>query len=291
MIVLFYKNYMYDIMNMGCDSMIINGANIGEKSVEYKKLSNHKWTDDKELMELIKKLELLYLGIEDKSKVETINSMDVDSNGNVIIPEHALNHRCSNSLESLSEIAKHGLLAAEWFGELESEREGCFCTFLSRMKGDSYPYKGDLAEDDNSRLNIGKNVILFFDENNSLMQYLLHLDYFEFEHKKQTDPNYTSSYTKEELEILEELIEPISPAGKNMRKSHDFKTNYWSAIPGGIPSMLINGICVKNNNYTEEELDEISNMYPNATVFDSNKKVLRYPLMSESNDFIDEKTI
>ena len=32
-------------------------------------------------------------------------------------------------------------------------------------------------------------------------------------------------------------------------------------------------------------------MYPNATVFDSNKKVLRYPLMSESNDFIDEKTI
>lgn len=65
----------------------------------------------------------------------------------------------------------------------------------------------------------------------------------------------------------------------------------WSTIPGGIPSMLINGICVKNNNYTEEELDEISHMYPNATIFDSNKKVLRSPLISESKEFIDEKTI
>ena len=51
------------------------------------------------------------------------------------------------------------------------------------MKGNNYPYHGDLAEDDKSRLNIGENIILFFDEENPIMEYLLHLDYFEFEHQ------------------------------------------------------------------------------------------------------------
>ena len=117
------------------------------------------------------------------------------------------------------------------------------------------------------------------------MKYLIHLDYFEFEHQKQVNPNYSLLYTSDELEILEKLIEPISPAGKGMRKSYDFKTNYWSAIPGGIPSNLINGICVKNNNYSEAELDEINAMFPNAIIFDSEKKILRYQLMSnQKND-------
>ena len=263
--------------------MIIEGANIGDVSVEYKKLSNYDWTDDTKLMKIIKKLELLYLNMEEQLKDQPIDSMEIDDNGNVVIPLNALNHRCSNSIESLKNISKYGLLASEWFGELESEREGCFCTFLSRMKGENYPYSGDLAEDDRSRLNLGENVILFFDENNLLMKYLLHLDYFEFEHQKQVNPDYSSLYSTNELEILEELIEPISPAGKNMRKNYDFKTNYWSAIPGGIPSKLINGICVKNNNYSSEELDEISNLFPSAVVFDSNKKVLRYPLISNQN--------
>ena len=206
--------------------------------------------------------------------------MDIDDDGFVVIPQHALNHRCSKKIESLREISNHGLLASEWFGELESEREGCFCTFLSRMKGEDYPYYGDLAEDDKSRLTIGNNVILFFDETNFLMKYLLHLDYFEFEHQKEINPNYSSLYSSDELEILEKLIEPLSPAGKDMRKSYDFKTNYWSAIPGGIPSSLINGICIKNNNYSSQELDEINALFPSAVVFGSDKKVLRYPLIS-----------
>lgn len=260
--------------------MIINGANIGEISVEYNKISNYNWTNDTNLIRIIKKLEILYLSIKEQSKEQNINLMTIDYDDNVVIPQNALNHRCSKSLESLQEISNHGLLASEWFGELESEREGCFCAFLSRMKGNNYPYRGDLAEDDQSRLNVGKNVILFFDETNPLMKYLLHLDYFEFEYQKQANPNYSSLYTSDELEILEELIEPISPAGKNMRKPYDFKTNYWSAIPGGIPSELINGICIKNNNYSEDELDEISALFPNAVVFDSSKKVLRYPLIS-----------
>ena len=262
--------------------MIIRGANLGEKTVNYQKLSDYDWTNDTKLIKIIKKLELLYSSIGEQLKDQIIDPMDIED-GFVVIPQNALNHKCSNSLESLKEISNLGLLASEWFGKLESEKEGRFCVFLSRMKGENYPYRGDLAEDDNSRLNVGANVILFFDVTNPLMKYLLHLDYFEFEHQKQTNPNYSSLYTSNELEILEELIEPLSPAGKDMRKPYDFKTNYWSAIPGGIPSELINGICIKNNNYSDDELDEISALFPNAVVFDSSKKVLKNPLISRQN--------
>lgn len=265
--------------------MIIEGANIGKKNVEYKKLSNYEWTNNEKLNNIIKKLEVLYQKLEEETNNYSINPMYIDKEDKVVIPKNVLNHRCSSSINSLSEISKHGLLASEWFGELESEREGCFCAFLSRMKGNDYPYHGDLAEDDKSRLNIGKNVLLFFDEENPIMQYLTHLDYFEFEHQKEVNKDYKSLYSPLELEILEDLIEPLSPAGKDMRKPFDFKTNYWLAIPGGIPSKLINGICIKNNNYLENELNEINNLFPNAVIFDSNKSVLRYPTLNNKTIF------
>ena len=31
----------------------------------------------------------------------------------------------------------------------------------------------------------------------------------------------------------------VSPSGMGMRKSYDYKTNYWSVIPVGIPSKII----------------------------------------------------
>ena len=106
--------------------MIIKGANLGEVSVELKGISNYEWTDSKELEEIIKKLENLYLNIRTQAKEQQIKPMGYDENGNVIIEKYAINHRCSNSVESLRTIANYGLLASEWFGELESEREGCF---------------------------------------------------------------------------------------------------------------------------------------------------------------------
>lgn len=262
--------------------MIIKGANLGEVSAELKNLSDYSWTDDERLKQIIKKIENLYLNSQSQSKNYPINPLSIDSDGNVILKEHAEYHRCSNSLESLKTISEHGILASEWFGTLESEREGCFCAFITRMKGANFPFKGALGEDDRSALNIGKNVNLFFDDDNYLFKCLLHLDYFEFAHQKRVNPNYRELYSKDELEILEELIEPLSPSGKDMRKDYDFKTNYWSAIPGGIPSAFINGICIKNNNYTKEELDEISALFPHAVIFDANKKVLRYPFIKSS---------
>ena len=44
--------------------MIIKGANIGEKNVKYSNLSEYEWTNNPKLIEIIKKLEFLYLSIE-----------------------------------------------------------------------------------------------------------------------------------------------------------------------------------------------------------------------------------
>ena len=41
--------------------MIIRGANIGEVSVELKRISDYDWTDDPKITEIIKKLDILYL--------------------------------------------------------------------------------------------------------------------------------------------------------------------------------------------------------------------------------------
>ena len=258
--------------------MIIKGANLGNVEGEFKELSKHDLVDSDYLKDRVSILEKLYFNLYEKSKDSEITPMSIDENNNVIIKPYTVNHRCSSDLNNLKLISEYGVLASEWFGLPESEREGCFCTFVSRMKNDNYSYIGDLAEDNHSRLNIGRGVVLFFDDTNPIMQYLLHLDYFEFEHIKETSPETINQiYTKEEIDLLENLIEPLSPSGKGMRHKYDFKTNYWSAIPGGIPPFLINGVCIKKTNYNDEELDELSTLFPNAVIFNNEKKALRYP--------------
>lgn len=258
--------------------MIINGANLGKVEVNYNRLSNYSWSENKDIKKLILYLENLYYEISKKEKDFEISQFPIDNNGKVLIEPGMLNHSCSGDIEILKNISKYGILASEWFGVLESEREGCFCTFLSRMKNDDYKYKGSLAEDNYSRLNIGKNVLLFLDAKNPIMQYLLHLDYFEYENiKKNNNESIRNKYSDEEIELFDKLIEPISPAGTDMRKDYDFKFNYWSAIPGGIPSFLINGICIKKIEYSEDQLDELNELFPNATIFKNNLDIVRYP--------------
>lgn len=261
----------------------IEGQNLGEVSAELKKLSDYNsiynWVDDSKKKNEISKLENLYLNLCNHVNEFKIKPMEIDQNEQVIIQKNMINHRCSNNLEVLQTISQYGILASEWFGKLESEQEGCFCTFISRMKDDDYNcnFRGDLAEDNFSRLNKGDDVLLFFDEDNPIMKYLLHLDYFEFEYQKSCNPNYKQLYTDSELSLLENLIEPLSPAGNDMRQNFDWKTNYWSAIPGGIPSSLVTGVCIKNNTFTDSEIDLINSYFPKAVIFDSKQNVVRYP--------------
>ncbi len=257
--------------------MKIDGANLGCVEGEFKKLSQHNLVDN-QLKSNVEMLEKIYYDLYGKAKNSEVAIMDIDENNQVIIKPYMVNHRCSPDLNCLKTISQYGVLASEWFGILESEREGCFCTFVSRIKNNEYKYKGDLSEDNRSTFNIGDNVLLFFDDTNPIMQYLLHLDYFEFNYQKSISvTSLNQIYTKEERKLLEELIEPLSPGGKSMHKKRNSKFDYWSAIPGGIPPFLINGICIKKNKYSDEELDELSRLFPNAVVFNNEKKVIRYP--------------
>lgn len=265
--------------------MIVKGANLGSVEGEFKDLSKHNLVDNDYMKDKIRVLEKLYYSLYEKAKDSEIEPMVIDKDNRVIIKPYMVNHRCSSDIDSLKLIAQYGILASEWFGLLESEREGCFCTFVSRMKNDDYPFKGHISEDNYSRLNIGQDVILFLDDTNLIMQYLLHLDYFEFEHIKAISlESINQIYTKEEIDLLENLIEPLSPAGKGMRHKFDIQTNYWSAIPGGIPPFLINGICIKKNNYSASELDELSRLFPNAVIFNNEKNVVRYPYKLSSDE-------
>lgn len=264
----------------------IKGANLGAKEVEFNNLTNFQWTEDERLQKTIKYLENMYYSVLQKKDIYPVQPIPTDDTNKVIIKPGMINHRCSNDFETIRFISEYGVLASEWFGILESEREACFCTFVSRTKNEGYPYKGDLAEDDYSRLNIGKNnIILFFDESNPIMQYLLHLDYFEYEKiKKENEVELQTLYTEEELDLFDRLIEPLSPAGKDMRKNYEFKTNYWSAIPGGIPSYLINGVCIKNNELSKEEITELSKLFPDATIFKGNLDIVHSPNYEETTN-------
>lgn len=44
-----------------------------------------------------------------------------------------VNHRCSGSLDSLRALSQYGILTSEWFGQIESERENVFCSFVDRI--------------------------------------------------------------------------------------------------------------------------------------------------------------
>ena len=258
--------------------MIISGANLENTEVEYKRLSEVKWTDSEEINKQILYLEKLYLSLYEKARETEINPIEIDNDNRVVVKPYMAFHRSNSDLNTLRMISEKGILATEWFGLLESEREGCFCTFISRIKRVDYPYLGDLAEDNYSRLNVGNNVLLFLDQENPIMKYLVHLDYFDYIHLKNTNPDcINEKYTIEEIDLLDKLIAPISPSGKGMRVNHDFKTNYWSAIPGGIPPFLVNGICIKNVKYTDEELENISMMFPKAIIFNSKKEIARHP--------------
>ena len=80
------------------------------------------------------------------------------------------------------------------------------------------------------------------------------------------------------LDLFDEIIEPLSPSGRNFHDNENEITYYWKAIPGGIPSSLINGIKISKENISKEEIEKIKKLFPTAVVFDKNGRVLSRPL-------------
>lgn len=244
--------------------MKIGGANLEEKEVEFKNLTEFAelGSDFYKVMEF---LQNLYYSSCDKVSEMKINSFPIEEN-KVIIKPMMINHRCRDDIEMLEGISKYGIIASEWFGILESEQEGRFCTFVDRIKPDSFP----LAENVNfRRLNdSSENVILFFDQENEVMKNLLRLDFFEYQRIKRDEPEKLNDlFSKDELVLLD-CINYFSKASFDFHDSDTREYYYWSAIPGGIPALLVNGICVKNNNYPDEYIERLSDLFPNAVIFD-----------------------
>ena len=267
----------------------IKGCNVGEIETEFKRLSEWGYYDD-DRKEMIGRIESLYSLCEEESKKAEISQMEVED-GKVVLHSGMTNHVCSGSLNVLRMISETGVLASEWFGIRESEGEGAFCAFIDRIHDEENGVGAKIA---NKRRLLPEefaagvapakgDVLLFFDDNNSVMQKLIHLDYFEYEKIKQEQPESLSDiYTEEEIKLFDRLIEPISPAGKKFHTKEAFNFRQdWSAIPGGIPATLINGICTKNNRYSEEYLDELQRLFPNATIFDGDRNVLRIPQLAQ----------
>lgn len=268
--------------------MKINGANLGEKEVEYRHLSEYPYFKDTR-QEVVKKLEQLFLRIMEESQKTEIKPFS-QKDGKVIIQPGMINHRCSNSIDALRTISQFGILASEWFGVIESEREGVFCSFVDRIHDEE---DSDEKRRQRSKIlnlqrikSISNDLVLFFDDTNSIMERLLHLDYFEFEKVKQQTPEKLHElYSEEEIELFESIIEPFSPAGKNYHTKDLLPYCDWSAIPGGIPSALVNGICIKNNKYEKEYIEEITKLFPNATIFNGELEIVYEP-KKEKNDFL-----
>ena len=260
--------------------MKIIGANLGEKEVAYKKLSEWPFFKDESLQDIVKKLEKQYLDFVSKSNNSEIKPMQQED-GKVIIKRGMINHRCSNIIESLSYIKKYGILASEWFGEIESEHEGVFCAFVDRVH-DENENRGKILNC--QRLNSRNSVLLFFDESNPLMQELLHLDYFEYEKIKQIEPDKLQEiYSEEEIQMFNQIIEPFSKCGEKFHVNTLLPYLDWSAIPGGIPANLINGICTAKSNIDKNYILELSKLFPNATIFNGNLEILQNPI---NKDFL-----
>ena len=260
--------------------MRIVGGNLEEREVEFKNLIEYAEIGTP-FYDVMKYLQNFYYDCCNKVLNSNVNMMPIED-GKVVIKPMMVNHRCRGDIDIVSEISKRGLLASEWFGVLESEGEGRFCTFLDRIKPDSYVY----AKDENfRRLNDREQgLVLFFDQDNPVMKKLLDLDFFEYQIIKEKTPEKLKElYSEDEIKLLD-VIHDFSKASFDFHYSSDRPYYYWSAIPGGIPSLLINGICIKLDNYDDEYLDKLNNLFPNAVLFDGMRNIIRTP-KNNSDDF------
>lgn len=274
--------------------MKIKGANLGEKEVEYKLLSEYSFFSDERQL-VVKKLEKLYLKLQEESEKIDIKPFP-QKNGKAEILQGMINHSCSSSLAVLSTVSQYGILASEWFGQIESEREGVFCCFVDRihLEDNSDEKRNNSARILNLRRlkSASNNIVLFFDASNPIMEQLLHLDYFEYEKVKQQRPEkITEIYSKEEIQLFEQIIEPFSPCGRNHHTKDALPYCDWSAIPGGIPSVLVNGVCTKNRSYDKEYIEEVAKLFPNATIFNGELEILYTPKRKKDTNELGKETL
>lgn len=200
--------------------------------------------------------------------------------GKVNIQPGCLVHKRPADFESIRSISQSAFLASEWFGIPETEDEGLFCSFLTKLIDQNDPSVSPLRKQyhKNTSVSTPTTITFYFDQNNPLMQKLIRLDYFEYARRVQECPEEIDKYySAEEINMFKKLIYPLSPRGRSFHltgeRSH---MTDWIAVPGAIPSELVNGISIHTENTAlMENIEEIAKMFPSATIFDQEGKVLR----------------
>lgn len=248
-----------------------------EKQEEIDKLQN---ISKEEILECLQQLEDMYVNnmiqLQDNAIITPMKVQD----GKVVISDGMLFH--TTGFDSLNGIAVGGIMPTEYFGELESEREGRFCSFIAERNQACLTQKS-LPSEGNRR------IFIYLDEQNPIMQELSGMDFFMFKELQRTNPELIKErFSDEVIKIFETLIEPLSPAG-DMHKGMGMMYDYWKAIPSGIPPLLINGICIQSKEPEfEEKVKQIKEMFPNVTIFDEERNVLYRPEMKREKISIQE---
>ena len=257
--------------------LTIEGANLEPHRVKFGTFNEFfsKYAENDEEKASLLWFEKYFDSILLESQTTTVTPMQV-VDGQVVIEDGMIFHRCTQTLETLKNISKC-LLATEWFGVLEQEGECRLCTSLNTVripqirKGFAETYVGR-----------NSNCVLYFDTSNPLMQKLLKTDYYRYAELKRTAPEeIKKQYSPEMIKFIEHWILPNSKGGMKYH-SDEYKNmvNYdWWAIPGGIPAELVNGVGISSNNSDIiSQIEEIAKMFPNAVIFDENRQVLYSPL-------------
>lgn len=246
---------------------------------------NQEFTSIKSALDFLEKTTNSVLTDAENTTVTPMKS----SEGKVEIEPGSFIHNTSSNIETLRLISKSAFLASEWFGIFEFEEEGRFCTFASKLvdqndnsiherrrkssQSAQFP-KHYLSRPDNKQ-----SVVFYLDKNNPIMQKLARLDFFEYARRAKESPEEIQTfYSAEEINMFEKLIRPLSKRGMSYHTKQNKEQMFfdWVAIPGAIPVELVNGICINNQNKTLlENIEQISKMFPNATIFDQEEKILR----------------
>jgi len=283
----------YDELKKELSSVSLEGrnlGNVGESSFnlltefdfsEYIEFEDFPIKEPEKVKPFLKRLEQRYQEMcQELEQDSSIKPMEYGEDGKVIIKPGMAFHRTIQNIEALKNISIGGVLASEWFGQLESEHEGCFCAFLNTTNNPEEA-KNHYMKNHNQTMGLAaldpnKDCVIYFDSEHPILKELMDMDFFEYEHLKQTSPEEIEKrYSKNMIELFENLISPLSECGYGMHDNPNSESVCWKAIPGGIPPQLINGICISSKNVEmNANVSYLMELFPNATIFDESRTVL-----------------